>query len=156
MVLHVTDVSSAQLGNEEYAVWCHFCVWRIKNLRNLPVGGVQSMSWKKVWIWCNGPDNGRTDIHHRQWTWCLVTTTTEDSLCHSDAHSRQGRHICCIVYQRNYRKLGAKECHRLSQSSMYGTLIHSTSYAAQEDGFSVHHYREQYPNYHITSETTVK
>ena len=39
-------------------------VWRIKHHGNLSVGGVQSMSRKQVWIWCNGFDNGRTGIHH--------------------------------------------------------------------------------------------
>jgi hypothetical protein len=162
MVIHVTNVSRAQLGNKQYAVWCHFCVWRIKHHRNLSVGGVQSMSWKQVWIWCNGSDNGMTDIHQRQWPWCPGTTTTEDSVCHSDAHTRQGRHICCMVYRAQLITRGITEKWVPKNATDYHKAhCMGLSYIQQvlllkKTGFAVHRYRGWNPNHHVTFETAIK
>ena len=162
MVIHVTGISSAQLGSKEYEIWCHFCVWRIKHHRNLPAGGVQRMSWKQVWIWCNGSDNGRTDIHHRQWPWCPGTTTTEDSSRHSDAHTRQGRHICWTVHTALLITKGITEKWVPKNTTDYhiahcmGLPYIQQVMLLKKRGFALHRYRGRNPNYHVTSETTIK
>jgi hypothetical protein len=61
-------------------------------------------------------------------------------LCHSDAHTRQGRHICCIVRRellitkRITEKWVTKNATDYHKAHCMG-FIHSTSYAAQEDKF---------------------